>query len=92
MSVPIYLNAKTYQVFLTNNHDNTFFLHFSNSITESLISIPQYLEEKQAYLIKKGRCFNYKERRYTTYDYLKKEKIATILEAINKDSNNQGKK
>ncbi len=41
--------------------------------------------------MKKGRCFNCKEKNYTAYNYLKKKKIAVISEGINKNSNNQKK-
>lgn len=37
------------------------------------------------------KCFNYKEKGHTTYNYLKKERIAAILENVNKDNNSQEK-
>lgn len=41
--------------------------------------------------MKEGRCFSCKEKGYIIYDYLKKEKIAGILEGISQDSNSQRK-
>ena len=41
--------------------------------------------------MKEGKCFSYKERDHTAYDYSKKEKIAVILEGISEDSNSQRK-
>ena len=73
-SAPTYLNAKTYKVFITNNCTNTSFFYLSSSITRILILASQNLNEKQIYLIKKNRCFSYKEKRHTTYNYSKKEK------------------
>ena len=54
--------------------------------------MPQHLEEEQIRLVKDGRCFSYKERDYTAYNYPKKEKIIAIFEDVSEDSNNQGKK
>ncbi len=52
---------------------------------------PQHSDIKQARLMKEGRCFSCKERGHTTYDCLKKGKIAAILEGVSEDSNSQGK-
>ena len=38
--------------------------------------------------MKKSRCFSYKKKKYTTYDCLKKRKIAIIIENISKNNNN----
>ena len=38
--------AQPYQVFVTNSHTNTSFSNLSNSITGTLLPMPQYLEEK----------------------------------------------
>lgn len=35
--------------------------------------------------MKEDRCFSYNKRDYTTYNYLKKEKIIAISENVNKD-------
>ena len=54
--------------------------------------MPQHLDEKQACLMKEGRCFSCKERGHTTYDCPRKGKIAAILKSISKDSDSQEKK
>ncbi len=41
--------------------------------------------------MKEGRCFNYKERGHTAYNYPRKGKIAAILESISEDNDSQGK-
>lgn len=51
-----------------------------------------HLEKEQVCLIKEGKCFNFKERSYTAYNFLKKREITTILEDISKNSNNLQKK
>ena len=38
--------------------------------------------------MKKDKYFNYKKMRYIIYNCFKKEKIATILEGINKNNDN----
>lgn len=53
--------------------------------------IPQYLDEKQVYLLKKITCFSYKKKSCTTYDCLRKEKIVVMSKSISKDNNSQGK-
>lgn len=35
--------------------------------------MPQYLDKKEIRLMKKEKSFSYKEKGYTTYDYLGKE-------------------
>ena len=39
ISASTYSSSKIYQVLVTNSYANIFFLHFSNSIMETLISI-----------------------------------------------------
>ena len=53
---------------------------------------PRRSKEKQARLIKGGKCFNFKKRGYITYDCPKKRKIAAISEGVVKDRNSQEKK
>lgn len=54
--------------------------------------MPQYSKKKQAHLMRESRCFRYtKKRVYTIYDYLKKRKIADILESIDENNDSQGK-
>ena len=90
-STPTYSSTKTYQVLITNSCTNTSFSRLSSAITGTVTPTPQHLEEEQARLIKEGRCFSFKERGHTAYDYPKKRKIAAILEGVNEDSNNQEK-
>lgn len=58
----------------------------------TLTPIPQHSEEEQARLMQKRRCFSYKKKGYTVYDYLKKGKITAILENVSEENNSQGKK
>ena len=76
---------------ITNSRANISFSYLFSSITGTVTPMPRHLDEKQARLMKEGRCFNCKEKGYTAYNYSKKEKIAAISEGISKDSNNQGK-
>lgn len=71
-----------YQVLIINYYINTFFFSLSSFITKTLISAPQYLEEKQAYLIRDDRYFGYKQKNHTIYNYFRKRKIAVILENV----------
>ena len=87
ISTLIYSNTKIYKVFITNIYSNSLFSRFFNSITESFILIPWYLEKKQVRLIKKNRYFNYKKKEHIIHNYLKKEKIIAILEGISQNSN-----
>ena len=41
--------------------------------------------------MKESKCFNCKEKNYTTYNGPNKEKIAAISEAVGEDSNSQRK-
>lgn len=84
--------AKFYWMLVINYCTNILFSYFSNSIIETLTSISQHSEEKQVYLIKKSRYFNYKQKGYTAYNCLSKKKIAAILESVNKHNKNQEKK
>ena len=52
---------------------------------------PQYLDEKQAHLMRKGRCFSCKEKGHTVYDCLRKGKIAAISEGLIEDNSSQEK-
>lgn len=58
---------------------------------ETLTPTPQYLKEKQVYLIKEGRCFSCHKKRHTIYNYPKIRKIATIVENVSKNSNSEKK-
>ncbi len=55
------------------------------------MSMPQYLEEKQVCLMMESKYFSCKEQRHTVYDFLKKEKIAAMVEGISEDKNSQKK-
>lgn len=50
------------------------------------------MEKEQVHFIKKNRCFNYKKRGHTTYDYFKKGKIVAILDGVGEYNNSQDKK
>lgn len=55
-----------------------------------MTSTPQYSEQEQIRLIKERRYFSCKKRGHIAYDYLRKGKIATILESISKDIDSHG--
>ncbi len=76
---------------VTNTCTNTSFSRLSSSIMATMTPMPQYSDEKQAHLMKEGKCFSCNERGHTAYDYPRKGKIASILDSISKDSNGQGK-
>ena len=76
---------------VTNSHANNFFSCFSSSIAGTVTPTPQQLKEEQKRLMKKSRCFSYKERGHTAYDCPEKEKIAAILGCVSEDNNSQGK-
>lgn len=58
--VSILLNIKFYQVGVTSFVVSILFCCLSSSIMGTLVLTPQYLNKKQACLIKKDRYFNYK--------------------------------
>ena len=80
-----------YQRLVTNIYANTSFSCLFSSIIGTMISTPQHSDEKRGRLIKESRCFSCKKRGHTTYDCLRKGKIAAILEIMSEDSNSQGK-
>ena len=80
-----------YQRPVTNTHTHTLFSRLFSPITGTMTPTPQYLDQKRAHLIKKERCFNYKEKGHITYDSSRKEKIAAISESIREDSDSQEK-
>lgn len=49
-------------------------------------STPQHLDEKQARLIKKKKCFSCKEREHTVYNSSRKKKIIAISEDFIKNN------
>lgn len=57
-----------------------------------MILTPEHSDEKQTHLMKKGKCSDGKEKRYTACDCLRKNKIAVMLEGISKTNKIQGKK
>ena len=70
---------------------NSSFFRLFNSITGTVTPTSRHSKEKQAPLMKEGRCFRYKKRGHTPYNCPKKGKIAVISEGISKNSNSQGK-
>ena len=74
-----------------NSRANTSFSSLSSSITGTVTPTPQCLGEKQARLMKKGKCFSCKKKGHTAYDCPKKRKIAGISEGMSENSNSQEK-
>ncbi len=91
VSVSIKEVAHQYQRPVINTHANTSFSHLFSSIMRTMTPTLQHLDEERACWMKESRYFSYKERGHTTYDCLRKRKIAAILESVSKDSNSQGK-
>ncbi len=48
---------------------------------------PLYLAEKLVYWMKESRCFSYKEKGHTAYNFHKKRKISANIEDISKNNN-----
>lgn len=78
-------------MFVINNHGNNSFFCNSCSIMRTVTPILQPLEEKQVRLMKESKCFSYKEKGHTIYNYPKKEKTAAIIEFVMRNSNSQRK-
>lgn len=85
---PTSSNTKPYLVPIINCRTNIFFSYFSNSIMGTWTPTFQYFEEEQACLIKKNKCFSYKQKGHTAYDCPSKGKIAVILKSVSKNSKN----
>ena len=90
-SVSIREVVHPYQRPVTNTRANSSFSRLSNSIMGTMTPMPQHSNEKRARLMKEGKYFSCKERGHTTYDCLKKGKIAAISEGVSEDSDSQGK-
>lgn len=53
--------------------------------------IAHFSDPEQTSWMKKSNCLCFKERNYTTYHFLTKDKITAISERVSKDKNGQGK-
>ena len=71
---------------LTVFNNNTFFSYLFNTLQGIITPTCQNLDTEISRLMKKERCFNYKQREHTMLYYPEKAKISGIIDVSNVDN------